>query len=109
MRTIGRRRIVVTIAAGPVATPISATALYTTDFEIYFPAGNTDTVGYIGNSAVTTANIPRTRASTYNFVHGTGTIDGGSPVLGFNLANLYVLTSTAGDTCIVEYMAIDNI
>ena len=101
-RTIGRRRITVTIAAGPTATPISASNLFTTDFEIYF---NT-TTGYIGDSTVSTAWIPRTGNTPYNFVHGTGTLSGGDPVLGFNLANIYV-NGTAGGTCVVEYMAFD--
>lgn len=106
-RTIGRRKITVTIAAGPVATPISATNLFTTDFSIHFPTTNAATEGYVGDSTVDTSWIPRAAGSSFNFVHGMGSMDGDSTVTAFNLKKIFVITSTPGDTAIVEYMAYD--
>lgn len=100
---ITRKTIVVTIAAGPTITKISSTRILTPDFSIYFPAANTGAVGYLGSSALTNAWIPRTKAVIFNFTHGTGNIHGCDPVTCFDLSRLYVLTSTANDTCIVEY------
>lgn len=108
VRTIGRRKITITIPGGAAAQPISEQTLWTTDFEIHFPTANTSANGFIGPAGVDTTYIPRTKGYTFNFTHGTGTMDGEGAVLGFDLAKIYVLSATAGDTCIVEYMYYDN-
>lgn len=105
IRTVGRRVIVVTL--GAAATPISATNLFTTDFEVYFPAANGTAVAYIGSSAVANTWIPRLKEVRYNFVSGTGSLGGTIPEIGFNLATLFILGGN-GDKAIVEYMAYDR-
>ena len=103
--TIGKRKITVTIPAGPARVPILATPIFVTDFEIHFPNANVAAVGYIGDVTVDTTWIPRTKGVTYNFVHGTGTLMGtAGQVQSFNLNKIYVVTANAGDTCIVEYL-----
>lgn len=105
VRTISRKKITVTIPAGPARVPISATPIFATDVEIHFPSANVGAVGYVGDVTVDTTWIPRTKGVTYNIVHGTGTLSGpAGQVESFNLGQLYVLTASAGDTCIVEYM-----
>lgn len=103
-RTIGRRKITVTIGAGP--TPISPINLFTTDFDFFFPQANGAAFEYIGDSTVDATWIPRRKNVVYNFVHGSGTLDGSQPVVSFNLHKIFV-TGNPGDTCIVEYMAFD--
>lgn len=107
-RTVGRRRVAITIPAGGAAQPISSTNRFTTDFEIHFPSANAAANGFVGDSTVTTSWIPRAKGQTFNFVHGTGTMAGQNPVLGFNLAKIFVLANV-GDTCIVEWMDFDDL
>lgn len=106
MRTIGRRKITVVIGAG--ATPVSLTNLFVTDFEFHFPAGNVSASGWIGDSTVDATWIPRPKAESVNFVHGTGTMEGGQPVGSINLKNIYVFADPA-DTCIIEYFEYDQL
>lgn len=112
VRTIGRRKITVTIPDDGLGSPapivISATALFPPDFEIHFPTTNTSAVGYLGDSTVDNTWIPRTKGISYSLTHGDGNMDGNHLTVGFNLAKLYVYTGTIGDKCIIEYMAYDK-
>ncbi len=105
---ITRKKLTVTIASGPAATKISSTRILTPDFTVYFPSGNTGAVGYVGNSALDNTWIPRPKATIFNFIHGTGNILGDDQVVAFDLSRIYVLTSTANDTCIVEYQVYEQ-
>lgn len=110
-QTIGRRKInvaIVSFLGVAIATPISNTNVFATEISFHFPAGNTGANGYIGSADVDATWIPRPKGSSFNLVHGTGTLSGSDPVLGFNLAKLFVLADTS-DTCIVEYMAFDSL
>lgn len=107
VKTIGRKKITVTIPLGGAAQKISDTTLFATDIEVFFPSANSSASGYFGDSTVDTTWIPRTKGVPYNFTHGEGTLDARGGVLAFDLSKLYVLSSV-GDTCIVEYMAIVN-
>jgi len=103
IRTVGRNKITITINA-LTAVQISATNLFVTDFEIHFPAGNTGATAYIGSSTVDNTWIPRGKGISFNFSSGTGSLGAFNNELGFNLSQIYVQGSNAGDTAIIEYM-----
>lgn len=108
VRTIGRRRLVLTIPPSGDPVPISATNIFTPDFDVHFPSANAAASGYIGDSTVDATWIPRVKGTTFSYAHGDGNLGGMRPSLGFNLAKIFVHTGTAGDTCIIEYMEFDK-
>lgn len=109
VRTIGMRRIVVPVATAGTQVPISSTTLYTTDFEVFPLNANVGANMYVGNSSVDNTWIPRPKNQPVNFVHGTGTLDGADPVLGFDLNKIYLDGDSNGDTAVVQYFAVDPI
>lgn len=106
-RTIGMRKIAVTIAAAGTAQPISATPLFATDFEFFVVSGNVGANGYIGDSTVDNTWIPRAAGQTYNFVHGSGNFLGVDPVVGFDLSKIFIDSDANGDEFIIQYFAGD--
>lgn len=102
-RAIGRSKITVTLTDANTAYRISNVTILTTDFEIYVPAGNTGASIYVGNNAVNTSWIPRPKGGYLNYVSGSGTMAGRDAALGFDLSQIYVYGTSAGDTVIVEY------
>ena len=94
-------------AAGRIR--LSDVDIYTNDFEVYVPSGNTGSI-YIGDenvegsAGVDGGYIPRATGTTTNFLASDSqTISSGDY---FNLRNIYVVADTAGDDIIVQYKAI---
>lgn len=107
-KTIGMRKITKAVAVAGTAEPISATQLFVTDFEIFAPAANAGANFYIGNVDVDNTWIPRGKSQALNFVHGSGTLLGIDPALGFDLNKIYVDVDSNGDSVIIQYFAGDR-
>lgn len=107
-RTIGFRKIRVTVAVAGTAVPISENPLFVSDFEIFPLAANTGANSYVGNSEVDNTWIPRPKGEAVNFVHGTGNFIGRDAVVGIDLSRIYVDSDSNGDVVIVQYFAGDR-
>jgi len=97
---INFEKLTVTIAVASIRQAISAAAIRTQQFELHCPSTNSTAV-YLGDDGVDATWIPRTAGSTSAFTSSSG----GDLIRGpyFDLANLYVLSATVGDTVIVMY------
>lgn len=104
-----RKKITITSSTNH-RVPISLVDAFSPDFSVFNAAGN-DPI-YIGSFTVDNTWIPLTASATdgieKNYVHGTGTIDGCDPVLGFNLKEWYIYFTTLGESAIVEYFVRDR-
>lgn len=95
------KRITVTLASANVAYKISSAKILSWQVEVHVPTTATGPV-YIGDSSVTSSWIPRQSGSTSAFTaSGCGSLSKGDF---FDLSNLYVLSATAGDTVIIQYV-----
>jgi len=104
VKTMGLRRIFITLAQALVAQKISNDTLYTTDFEIYAVGSNGGDIA-IGDSTVDISTwITLAAGEKKNYVHGTGNMGGSDPVLAFDLSKLYVVGRDVGDEIIVQYI-----
>ncbi len=97
------KKIEVTIPTAGTAVPLSATPIYTTDFELHAPATNVGPV-YFGGTAVNNTWIPRAPGSTVNFSSGSGALRGVNSELGFDLSKLFVDADNNGNKVIVQYL-----
>lgn len=107
VRTIGMRKITVTVTTAGTQVPISATPLFVTDFEVFPLNANAGASMYVGDSTVDNTWIPRPKNFPVNFIHGHGTLDGDGDVLGFDLSKIYLDGDADGDVAIVQYYAFD--
>ncbi len=107
-RTVGLRKIEITITAAGIAQPLTAQTLFVTDFELYVDTNNSGASMYIGNKDVDTTWIPRAKNTMWNFVHGTGNFIGRDPVLAFDLSKIYLLSGTLGDRAVIQYYGVDK-
>jgi hypothetical protein len=96
------KRITVTIAKANVAQAISSAKIISNQIEMYVSSGSTGPV-YIGDENVTSSWIPKAAGSTTTFTSSSG----GSLMDGpyFDLSQVYLLSATAGDVVIVQYLA----
>jgi len=104
-RTIGLKKILVTVPVAGSAVPISATQLFVSDYEIYVKSSNVGTNIYVGDKTVDNTWIPRAKGSNWNFVHGTGNFIGRDAVVSFDLAKIYIDADIGGDEVIVQFYA----
>ena len=86
-----------TVPSPAVATPLSSVPIYTPEFELHCPSGNSGDI-FIGDETVDSTWLPRIADSNTNFIT--------SPVPGdphhFDLNKIHYI-GTAGDTIIVQY------
>jgi len=104
-RTIGLRKIAITITQAGLRQPLAQENIFVTDFEVYVKSGNSGANMYVGDKTVANTWIPRAKGTTTNFVHGTGNYLGADSVVAFNLKNIYMDADTTGDQAIIQYYA----
>jgi hypothetical protein len=107
-RTVGLRKLNVTVTAPGTPVPCSLTPLFVTDFEVHVKSGNLGANVYIGDETVDNTWIPRAKGTNWNFVHGTGNFIGRDPVLSFDLSKIFVDADGANDSIIVQYYGVDR-
>lgn len=108
VRTVGRRKIEVTLLAASAVAISPTIGKWTPDFSVYFPSGNSGAVAYIGDSGVDNSWIPYPKEKVINYVSGTGSMGGTIPELAFDLGKIYIQGGADNDIAIVEYMYYDN-
>lgn len=107
VRTIGMRKINVTVTTAGTRVPISSTTLFATDFEVFPLNANAGANMYVGNVTVDNTWIPRPKNFPVNFVHGTGVFSGEDQVMAFDLSKIYLDSDSNGDIARVQYLTID--
>lgn len=111
-KSLNYKRIVVTVTTAGTPVPISANAVFTPDFMMFVPSGNTGTSVYIGDDTVDNTWPAFEKGSApgnkYNFTHGTGNWLGCDPVAGFDLSKLYIDADSNGDEVVIQYLVQRN-
>lgn len=103
---VGFRKIFVNVPIAGTAVPISSTPIFTPEFEIYVPTGNTGSA-YIGNIDVENSSgadggwIPRTKGEVITFTASENVSMSSGDF--FDLSKIYVDVNTSGDDVIVQY------
>lgn len=100
-KCVNYKRIALTIDA---TKPISATRIFTPDFEVYVLAGNTGANVYVGDSTVDNTWTPRPKGQYFTFTHGSGEKNGPDAKLEFDLSRVFIASDNAADQVIVQYI-----
>ena len=105
------RKIFVDVPVAGTAVKISDVPIYTPEFEIYVPTGNTGSI-YIGNEDVENSNgadggwIPRAKGEVISFTASENVSMASGDY--FDLSKIYVNANTSGDDVIIQYKVQEN-
>lgn len=107
---VSMKRITLTVTLAGQPRPISASPIITTWFEVHVPNGNSGASVYIGDSTVSSAWIPRAKATAAGAAAGTYAFNASTDSQFaegdfFDLSKIYVDVATGGDSVIVQYLS----